>query len=247
MRLRSPISTSSPFRTVSSVALVAALTVGAAPAAHAQDTAAPTDYGKWAAGIGVSSLGGELQVRYEIGDTVAVRGIVAGGAVNFTTFQDGFAYEYEVKLGSAGGVVDWHPFRNGFRLSAGGRYNNNHVDLLIRPGRDESVPSTILDPLNDVAIGLFSPALVEGQVEFFPVAPYFGIGYFGPIYKRLWLSIDAGLYYQGDPNVTLNQGEIDLFTQNQADLLASQEEQAERDLRLLAYYPVASFALTYRF
>lgn len=244
MRSRLPISTSSLRIAPLAVAVAGGLLAAGPVGAHDEPE---TGHGKWATGVGISSLGGEVHVRYQLADKVALRGIVAGGAANFTTFQDGFGYEYEIKLGSAGGVVDWHPFGNGFRLSAGGRYNDNHVELLIRPGRDEDVPGSVLDPLNDIAIGLFSPSSVEGEVEFFPVAPYMGTGYYGPVYKKIWLSIDAGIYYQGDPDVTLRQGEIDLFTQDQANLLASQEEQAERDLRLLAFYPVVTFALSYRF
>ncbi len=254
MRLKSPISTSSTFLLSAIAATATGLLYAEPVAAHEEpDQSLPLEqpqqqsFGNWAAGVGISSLGGELQLRYQMVDQLALRAVAAGGAVNFTTFQDGFAYEYEVELGSAGAMIDWHPFSNGFRLTAGGRYNANRVDVLIRPGRDEDVPSTILDPINDLAIGLFSPAEVTGEVAFFELAPYLGIGYFGEIWGRFWLSIDAGIYYQGDPEVTLEQGTIDLFTQDQTDLLASQEEQAERDLRLLAYLPMVSLSLSYRF
>lgn len=256
MRLKSPILTFNEFLKPSAAALAGAVVFVSAVSgpAHAQEpvevaaqTPVADEFSDWAAGIGVSSLGGELHVRYQLSDQWAVRGLVAGGAANFTTFQDGFAYDYQVALGSAGAVVDWHPFDTGFRLSAGARYNNNHVDVRITPGRDEDVPSNLFDPANDLAISLLSPSEVEGTIEFWPVAPFVGMGYYGRIYKWLWLNVDAGLYYQGQPDVSLRQSEIDIFTQDRADAFAGLEDQAERDVRLLAFLPLVTFSVSYRF
>ena len=50
----------------------------------------------------------------------------AGGswfALDHDFTVDNKVYKLKADMVSAGGSVDWHPFMNGFRLSAGGRYH----------------------------------------------------------------------------------------------------------------------------
>jgi hypothetical protein len=80
-----------------------------------------------------------------------------------------------------------------------------------------------------------------------PVVPYLGLGWGNAVDndKRWGISLDVGVYYQGEPEVTLTQVGGTLAV-SAADL-AAEEKQLEDELDDFEFYPVATLGLHYRF
>ena len=104
----------------------------------------------------------------------------------------------KTSLVSAGATLDWHPFSNGFRLSAGGRYHN--FDLA---GSTNAMASyTIGDhTYTGAQIGKLNATVKSAN----PIAPYLGLGYDSAHFSAShWaLALDVGVIYGGTPSSTI--------------------------------------------
>src|SRR5688572_20590109 len=107
--------------------IVAGMLLGAAAPALAQNS------GGVSAGVTGGTLGIGPELGYRFSDTLGVRGNVTFLSTDRSVESDGIDYDGDLKLGSGGVMLDFHPFRNGFRLSAGARINRNRVRLEATP------------------------------------------------------------------------------------------------------------------
>ena len=191
-------------------------------------------------GPSVSTLGLGGEVGYRFNDYLTLRGGGNAFEYGYDDEIDGVDYDIDLGLASAGLVVDVHPFRGGFHLSAGARWNGNGADLDGRPAGPLTIGGTTYAPDE---IGRLT-----GEAEFDSFAPYLGIGYtFVLLDGRFSLALDAGALYQGDPDVDLEAtGPIASDPAFQADL-EEQREEVEDALEFLRFYPVAALALRYHF
>ncbi len=152
-------------------------------------------------------------------------------------------YDVGVNLESFGALVDLHPFKGRFHLSAGVLSNGNEFETVAR-----------LTPAAVYTIGgtTFTGAELgdlRGIVEFDSMSPYFGIGWGNPFREgkgRVGFSIDLGVIDQGAPAV-------DLVASNPLGIPGlDQEVEAEElvledDLSNFEYYPVLSVGVSFRF
>lgn len=187
----------------------------------------------------VSTLGLGAEAGYRINEHFAVRGGANFFNLNREFSTDGIEYDGKARLRSFGATADVFPFGGGFRLSGGLRINDNRGDL--------SAVS-----MGDVEIGgtTYTAAQVgtlDGRVEFNRVAPYIGIGWEGTIFSpNLYFGADLGVMFQGNPKVSLTATGAAASPQLQADLERERKE-VEDKLKPLAFYPVISFSIGYRF
>ncbi len=206
------------------------------------------------AGISISSLGGGPEVRYMVTDWLALRANLNGIAIQESAAVGGTIYDFDIQLGSVGLVSDFHPFKNGFRVSLGARYGLTEIDFKSRPEECPSHDQCSLvdvviggDPIGGVASGsAFSYG--QGSVSFNKFVPFAGIGYEGPIYEPwgLRFAVDMGLAYQG-------RAKIHYQILGEASLLASQEDvdkrvdEIEDQIKFLRFYPVVGVSISHRF
>lgn len=149
-----------------------------------------------------STLGAGLSVGMPVGERFNVRGMYHGFSYDLDDIEDdsGATYEGELDLTSAGLMVDFHPFKGAFRLTAGLVSNGNEIGLTGMPAGgvfqvgDCTFESNPADPL-----------AVDGTVEFSSSAPYVGIGWGGNLNAKpgFFMTLDVGVLVSGSPDTTL--------------------------------------------
>ncbi len=169
------------------------------------------------------------------------------GASGFTTSRDvseeSIDYSADAKLLTGGLMLDWFPAESGFRVTLGGLYNDNHLDL-------KSKGTGIIE-VNGVDYHLSDIGYVDGKVTFAKFAPYLGLGWGNAVgADGDWhFAFDFGAIYQGSPDLKLAAHPNDP-AQVPADFYSNLEierKKTEKDLDSYRYYPVISIGISRRF
>lgn len=145
----------------------------------------------------------------------------------------------ELKLMTVGALLDWHPWAQGFRLSAGLYLNQNKIDLTA------DLKGTV--EINDKEYSLSD---IGGTVDFNSLAPYVGLGYGNAVGANgNWhFSFDLGVMFQGAPQVELHATASDPAIQSELDAnIAEELKDVEDELGVFTMYPVISLGVSYRF
>jgi hypothetical protein len=180
--------------------------------------------------------------------SVHVRG--AGGFYSYdTTYDDtGVRYDGTADLRNVIVTLDLHPGGSAFRLSLGGAWDDNRLEVtapareLVRRERPDLLPRLP----NDLGT-------LRGEATGDRLAPYAGIGWGRPFAGgRFAASVDLGVLYHGQPEVDLA---LDLpagvtvpgTVQPVLDAVTEDEERRlEESLRDYEYLPVIAFGITFR-
>ena len=170
----------------------ACLAAGLAPeCARAQGAALTVRAGT----LGISG-GATVGVAPRLGVRVDVP-YLKGSYSSTATLEDfDMDYDAEVTLFGVGGLIDWYPFGGAFRLSGGGYYNSNEINLLGRSKGSYTIGSISYSPDE---IGELDAKVEMGNT----IAPYIGIGVGNAVGGRgFGFTFDAGALYMGAPRVT---------------------------------------------
>ncbi|MFA5259699.1 MAG: hypothetical protein WC450_00555 [Candidatus Omnitrophota bacterium] len=199
-------------------------------------------YGSWLAiGVQAGTLGGGVEGIIKIHDQFNTRIGVNGLDYDYEGTEDDVDYDFELKLFTVSALVDWFPFSNNFRLSAGFMVNNNEINASAQGSDDYT--------LGDKDYTSSEVGTLSGNIDFNDLAPYFGIGYGNPFgTDGSWLlTLDFGVMYQGSPEVDLSAD--GLLASNPAFLadLQREEDNLESDISAFKFYPVIALGVTYRF
>ncbi len=150
-------------------------------------------------------------------------------------------YDVDVRFASLLGTLDWHPFENNFRISAGAAVNNNKLKLKGKINENTTIGDHEYTPDQ---IGTLS-----GEATFDHVVPYIGVGFGNAVADdvSLTFSFDLGVMIQGKPEISLrSNGAASAIPQFQQDL-----KEEERDAQDVAdhfkVYPVLAFGISYYF
>jgi hypothetical protein len=217
-------------------ALIAALAVARAPAALAQGQ------GGFTVGPHASTLGPGVDASVRLNDWLVLRGEGNYLPFSYDGTYSSVPYSIDVDLASAGGALDVHPFGTGFHISGGVFWNGNQADL----------SST---PTSNITIGdqTFTPAQVgtlSGELRYNRVAPYLGLGYDSAHYVEgpFSFTFRAGVFYMGDPKVTLRTsgGTLSSSAALQSEI-AKEQRNLEDDFDLTRFFPVVTLGFRYRF
>jgi hypothetical protein len=143
-------------------------------------------------------------------------------------------------------LADAHPYRNGFRMSAGLVFNDNRFRATGQPKLDtfnlngSTYPATAVESL-------------DGEVYAAPLSPYFGVGWGSAPGARgkFFYSFDFGLMYQR-ADVRLSAACTPSFpaaecARLQADLLAEEVDFRSDLIKYGRWYPILTFGAGYRF
>jgi hypothetical protein len=191
-------------------------------------------------GVRAGTLGLGVELSYPISQRLGVRLNADSYKYTKTFKQDDIEYDGEAKLRTGSLLLDWYPFANNFRISAGPMYNGNKVTGNSKPDANGKITIN----------GVQYQASVAGEVDFKKYVPYAGIGYGRPISSGLSLTFDLGVMFQGSPTATLTGTCSDptpgLCSTFQSDL-AAQQQTANDNLKSFRYYPVATLGLAYTF
>jgi hypothetical protein len=208
--------------------------------------------GEMGLGVKLGSLG--IGVDYTIGVNEKLNVRVVGNFFSYT--YDDFEFdeddedepaidevgdEIEVTLDlmSLGAIADWHPWANGFRLSAGAFYNGNEVDLSVTSDQEVEIDEVDYDI-----------SRLDGKISFGAFAPYVGIGWGNAAEadQRWSFVFDLGLMLQGSADITLTATTSDPALQNQLNAAIDNEiEDLEDDVEDYTVYPVLALGASYTF
>ncbi|HKW36344.1 MAG TPA: hypothetical protein VJO54_00875 [Burkholderiales bacterium] len=184
-------------------------------------------------GVRAGTLGLGLELSYPISQRIGVRLNADSYKYSKGYTQDGIDYDGKATLKTGSLLLDFYPFANNFRISAGPMYNGNKLGL--------STPTTSL-----TVNGNPYQASLDGHVDFKKYVPYAGIGYGRPIGTGLSLTFDLGVVFQGTPKATLTGTCTGACAGFQNDV-AAQEASLNDSIKDFRYYPVVTLGLAYTF
>jgi hypothetical protein len=191
-------------------------------------------------GVRAGTLGLGVEFSYPISQRIGMRLNADSYKYTRSFNQADIDYDGKATLKTGSVLLDWYPFANNFRISAGPMYNGNK--LVAASKQDANGKITVN--------GTPYQASVEGEVDFKKYVPYAGIGYGRPIGSGFSMTFDLGVVFQGSPKATLTGTCTDptpgLCNTFQSDL-AAQQQTANDDLKNFRYYPVVSLGLAYTF
>jgi hypothetical protein len=201
---------------------------------------AMAESGKVAVGLGVGTTGLEGHVAVKIFDELALRGTATYMTYSHEGALDDISYDGELDFSAFGAFADFHPFGDGFTITAGAYFGSRSVGI-------SAMPSAIVT-IGDVTYTPAEVGKLSGSLEMGDFAPYVGIGYDSTFESegRLGFRIAAGVAF-GDPQVDLTSTGGTLSA-NPAFLaeLQKEEDRAQDDAGYAELYPVVSIGLAYR-
>lgn len=229
-----------------------ALALAAAPCAMPADIAG---------GVRLGTLGYGVEGTFGVKEWLNVRVPLSVLSYSDTLDEDDVEYDGELDFSTIGVLLDYHPFKGTFHLSAGLMSNGNEVNMKASDstGNEEYElgDATYTSDPDD-------PLTLTGGLSFDSLSPYVGLGWGNPILGRSnwYFKFELGALFQGSASVGLTASGSAVNTQNQSsfDVNGSSPEaqafrenlEAERmtledDLSDFDIYPVVSFSLGYRF
>lgn len=201
------------------------------------------DRGDVAIAAKAGTLGAGLEGTVGITKTVNARLGFNYFSLDHDETESNVEYEFELELMTFSILLDWHPFNNGFRLSAGAFYNGNEFDATGKPTAGNYT-------IDDTTYTAAEVGTLTGQIDFNSFAPYIGIGYGNAVGKDKKLSFvfDLGVMFQGSPDVTVRStgGALSSDAAFLAEL-ENERRQLESEIEDFEYYPVIFLGLSYKF
>jgi hypothetical protein len=190
--------------------------------------AGPTQAQRVALGPRASTLGLGGDITIGLSRTVNVR---MGGSYypvqRSGTYQAEVNVRYDVDAHLAAGqlLLDWHPFGNAFRLSAGAVYNGTQVQGHAEPTESYRVQGKTFQPER---LGR-----LDGEASFRnKINPYLGLGFGNAVRgSPLDAFVDLGAMYVAQPQVQMTGKGLISATANHAASL----NEGLRSFRLLPY------------
>ncbi|MFH1768515.1 MAG: hypothetical protein ABH858_05090 [Candidatus Omnitrophota bacterium] len=196
---------------------------------------------KFALSAKAGTLGLGMEGTGRINDNLNYRLGVNAFQYDYDGTESDIKYDFDLELLSFSALVDWFPFNNAFRLTAGALANENQLDL--------KAETTASYQIGNVTYTAAQVGTLNGSLDFDAICPYAGIGWGNPFGKDGgWsFAIDLGVMYQGSPDITLRTNGT--LSANAAFLteLRREENNLESDIEEFEFYPVISLAVTYRF
>jgi hypothetical protein len=190
--------------------------------------------------VGTQGLGLDVSQKFSV---VGLR--LSNNYLNLNKKDDvsDISYKVDAKMLNVGLLLDVYPLTDGLRLTAGGFYSNNDVDLkanLNGPIKIGTVNFTTSE------VGTFDGSFKQKS----KFSPYVGFGT-SKSYKflgGLGLNFDVGARFAGNYDVNLKSSGGTLSgnptLENQ---IKAEEDSIKDDLKRLKFYPVVSFGLTLAF
>jgi len=215
---------------------------------------ASADMGGLAVGAKIGTTGFGVEAVTAITPRLNARGVINLFNYNYDTTEDDIDYDAKLKLQSFGALLDFHPFKGGFRVSGGLLSNGNEAKLKATcPNECEVGDLTISG----------SDARLNGKVDFKSTAPYLGLGWGNSFNGTgLYSIVDIGVLFQGKPKADLaaagsatvtdengNSRTVSDLSQDPdvSDAVAEEEASLQEDLDSYKLYPVINVGIGYRF
>ena len=168
----------------------------------------------------------------------------AGG--NFFDYDDsgsqaGINYDATLALNTYYATANFRFPLSPFRFTAGAFANNNEVVM-------ESQDMTAYQlGGNQAAYAPADVGTLRSVTSFDSVSPYIGAGFDFNVANRLGLSLDFGVLWQGEPNVTLTADGLLASDANYLIDLEAERQELENEVEDMKAYPVISLGFNFNF
>jgi hypothetical protein len=229
---------------------------GPVPPPPAQPPPPDQNLTPFAIGLTGGSLGFGGEVSYLVHPFVALRATATWLKFDPSSFLSNFAaaddnFNFSLSQIAAGGLVDVHPFRNGFRIVGGVEY----ADFNFRQSNSTQTTYTINNQSYTFAqIGnLYTSVTIKNKA-----APYVGLGWDSAFYcgyidvsslaprcDRFTIGFDLGALYTG--GVTVSQTSDKSVPGLAANLTAESDSLQSTFNKFYSFYPVAMLTAKFRF
>lgn len=245
------------------VALVPALQAGelvlpASVDAGQTDAAA---YAPFSVAATAGTLGGGLSVGYRIHPNFGLR--LEGTSLSYDGTEAWGSHQSRLRLqhGGFGVLVDYYPYGNGLRVSAGLRWNDSSMSYRARfQGRMGEDCLISMGGLHFQLTG-DQKGEISGVYSWNALQPYLGIGYAEPIRdsSTLYYAVDLGFHYMGSGKLRVgNRGRFEqqdpashVWSDVSQEQLNAAVRREGRDFFRIAehlnFYPVLQLSLGMRF
>lgn len=193
-------------------------------------------------GVKAGTLGAGVELEAQMTQTLSGRLGLNYFSYSYDGTEDDIKYDFDATLQTVGALLDWHPFSNGFRISAGVMINGNELE-----GSAQATNGTY--DIGDRTYSSGDVGTLTGDIEFNAVAPYIGIGTSTSFGKNgsFGFICDLGVMYQGEADVTFSADGILASNQTFMSDLKKEEQNLQDDLSNYEWYPVISVGFIYRF
>jgi hypothetical protein len=166
---------------------------------------------------------------------------------DFDKTSNGIHYDIKGKLQTIDVLFDWYLTEgNSFHLTGGLVYNGTRFNAAAQPNGVGGFT------LNGHAYSAADVGLLTGRIDYRKAAPYLGIGWGNALASasRWTTNVDLGVFYQGNPNVSL--ASVGCTTSETVCKALASDVAAERlhlrdDVDALKVYPVVRASIGYRF
>jgi hypothetical protein len=192
-------------------------------------------------GVGIGTLGIVAEASFKASPTFVWRLNAGGFALDKSQVESGNTYAVDARLLGAGALADWHPFANGFRLTAGVRYHDLSVKGSISAGNVDINGVTY----TAAQYGALTLDYSNGN----KVAPYIGLGWDSAHYLQGNLSIgfEIGALYSGDPKLQLSATNAGAVAGLQTNIDAEAADLRKAVDKYGGFWPVIALTMKYRF
>ncbi len=156
-----------------------------------------------------------------------------------TGSQAGVNYDGTLGLETFYGTANFRFPLSPFRISVGAFSNSNRIDLVSNDATSVEIGG-IVYTANEVGT-------LRSETTWASTSPYVGAGFDFEVANRVGLSLDFGVLWQGDPDVTLT---ADGLLANDAVFLSSLESERSElidEVDALKAYPVISLGINFNF
>jgi len=201
-----------------------------------------------AVGVRAGTPGLGIEVTFGLTETLNARMGYAAFNYDDEIEETDVTYDGKLKLRNPSLLLDWHPFKGGFHLSAGVVKANTKVKAEAEPTDDEF-------EFDDEVFQASEVGEVNGKIEMGKsIAPYIGLGWGNPVDKngRVTFMFDIGAIYAGKPDVNLNAtcGAAIANTARCTQLLNAvqvEEDDLADEVDRFKWYPVLNLGIAVRF
>ncbi len=192
------------------------------------NAASAQDVGDISAGIGFSSLGGNVEAAYRIDPSFGVRGVFIGGIdESYEETDEDETFEGSIELGGLAVLADYYPNQGDWRISGGLMFSQNEISAT-----------------GSVDVGLTTEdATISVKFEN-EIAPMISTGYEWGFADGWTLTPEAGLILTG--GLALDYTASDPSAQDEIDNDPDVQE-AKSDAEDIVVLPYLAFTVSYQF
>ena len=190
-----------------------------------------------AAKVGTLGYGGDLTIG--LGQYLSFRGGYNTLALKRDVDLDEATVKGKLAWQTIPLLLDWHPWGQGFRVSAGGVINDNAIKLSADMKQTLELENTE-----------YSVESLDGSITFNRGSLYLGIGYGNAAGTdgRWHFACDFGVMYHGEPEVNAHATARDPAQQANLDRdLQMETDNLQHDMKGFQYYPVIAVGVSYAF